>query len=794
MSDSSTITIEINGKKFQAEPGAMLIDVADNNGIIIPRFCYHKKLSIAANCRMCLVDVEKAPKPLPACATPVMDGMVVHTQSPRAISAQKSTMEFLLINHPLDCPICDQGGECELQDVAMGYGGDTSYYTEGKRVVSDKDIGSLIATEMTRCIHCTRCVRFGTEIAGMRELGATGRGENMRIGTYIEKAVSSELSGNVIDICPVGALTAKPSRYSARAWELQQSPSVSPHDCVGSNMSIHTFRGKPVRVVPQDNEAINECWISDRDRFSYKGLDSKERLQSPMIKVDGQWRETDWQTALEKTFAALQDTIRNYGPDQIGMLISPNSTLEEMYLFKKLANELKCRNIDHRLRQTDFSHQEQAPLYPSLGMSIEEIGESDSILLIGSDVRREQPIIAHRIRQAVRKGSLALCTINCRDYDLNIPVTASVSANYRDMVISLAGVAKGISGLDQSSLPHAARAVMGESIPTADQKAISKRLESGETTRIIIGNQAINSPYYSLLEIFAREIANASNSQFGYLTEGANVSGAWITGIVSHRDIAGETEPEIGLNAHTMLEQARNLYILHNIEPEFDCADPQMALGAMNNADFVVAMTPFVTTSLQSYADVLLPVAPFSETSGSYINIEGKIQSFAGAGVEHEARPAWKVLRVLGNYFDIEGFDFNSSTEVLDEVTEIIGNFDCDNKAQITEAVTLADRENIVYRSSEVNMYRSDNLVRRSEPLQNTKDARDDAIRINSQLAEKLGLKKATRVLVTQNGNTAGMMLVIDESVSNDTAWMPSATNVSTKLGPMFGVIQLEAD
>jgi len=794
MSDSSTITIEINGEKLQVAPGAMLIDVADENGIVIPRFCYHKKLSVAANCRMCLVDVEKAPKPLPACATPVMDGMVVHTHSPRAIAAQKATMEFLLINHPLDCPICDQGGECELQDVAMGYGGDTSYYTEGKRVVNDKDIGPLIATEMTRCIHCTRCIRFGTEIAGMRELGATGRGENMRIGTYIEKAVSSELSGNVIDLCPVGALTAKPSRYTARAWELRQSPSVSPHDCVGSNLLVHTFRGKPVRVVPQDNEAINECWISDRDRFSYKGLEHKERLQSPMIKVDGQWRETDWQTALEKTFAALQDTVRNYGTDQIGLLISPNSTLEEMYLFKRLANEIKCRNIDHRLRQTDFTHQEQAPLYPSLGMSIDEIDKSDSILLIGSDVRREQPIIAHRIRQAVRDGSLTFCTVNSRDYDLNIPVTASVSVNYRDMVICLAGIAKGMSGLDQTELPHAARAVMGESVPTPSQKEIAEKIQSGKTTRIIIGNQAINSPYYSLIEIFAREIANASNSQFGYLTDGANASGAWITGIVPHRDIAGETDLETGLNAHSMLEQSRNLYVLHNIEPELDCADPQLALGAMNNADFVVAMTPFVTTTMQSYADVLLPVAPFSETSGSYINIEGKIQSFSGAGTEHEARPAWKVLRVLGNYFDIEGFDYSSSSEILDEVREIIGNFECDNKAEITDAVTLADRENVVYRSSEVNMYRSDNLVRRSGPLQDTKDAKDDAIRINSQLAEKLGLKKANRVLVTQSGNTASMALVIDDSVSDDTAWMLAGTNISTKLGPMFGIIQLEAD
>jgi len=794
MSDSSTITIEINGKTLEVKPGVMLIEAADSADIDIPRFCYHKKLSIAANCRMCLVDVENSPKPLPACATVVADGMKVFTKSARAIAAQKATMEFLLINHPLDCPICDQGGECELQDVAMGYGGDISRYTEGKRVVKDRDIGPLIATDLTRCIHCTRCIRFGTEIAGLRELGATGRGENMKIGTYIEKSVSSELSGNIIDLCPVGALTAKPSRYTARAWELNQYPSIAAHDCVGSHIAVHTFRSETNRIVPFNNPEINECWLSDRDRFSYKGLASRDRLKKPMIKVDGQWRETDWQTALEKTFAAMQDTIRNYGADQIGVLASPNSTLEELYLLKKLTSGIDCNNYDHRLRQTDFSHQTQAPLIPTLGSSIQDLENLNAILLVGSNICKEQPILGIRLRAAANKGA-KICQINHRVYDLRAPCAVGIAAHYRDLVLQLAGVAKALK-VDSSALPHAAAALFGQVTVSDDHTKIAEILTDAEKAHLILGNQALASPYYSLVEVLARAIASATNCLFGYLTDGANSTGAWLMGALPHRDYNGGTQAVSGLNAKSMLEQPRNLYLLHNIEIDNDCADPVVALSAVASSDFVICMTPYLSSDMQNYADILLPIAPYLETSGTFVNIEGKMQTFRGAGAlaNTEARPAWKIIRVLGNYFDIDGFEFNSSKEVLDEIVTTVGDFKIDNEATITEANVLDDKQDVIYRCSEVNMYHTDSITRRSMPLQNTPEATDNKIRINTQLAKKLGLERANQVLVKYGNKTIPMHLAIDDTVADDCAWTPFATSISKKLGPMYGVIELEAD
>ncbi len=794
MSDASTVTIEIDGKTLEVKAGVMLIDIADDANIDIPRFCYHRHLTIAANCRMCLVDVENAPKPLPACATPVMDGMKVHTKSARAIAAQKATMEFLLINHPLDCPICDQGGECELQDVAMAYGGDVSRYTEGKRVVKDKDIGPLISTDLTRCIHCTRCIRFGEEIAGLRELGATGRGENMQIGTYIEHAVSSELSGNVIDLCPVGALTAKPSRYSARAWELNQYPSIAAHDCIGSHLSVHTFRSDTNRIVPIENSEINECWLSDRDRFSYKGLTSRDRLLKPMIKMDGQWRETDWQTALEKTFAAMQDTIRNYGADQIGVLASPNSTLEELYLLKKLTSNIDCFNFDHRLRQLDFSHQDQAPMIPTLGSSITDLESLDSVLLIGSNISKEQPMLGIRLRKAQKKGA-KICQINHRVYDLRMPCEVGIAAHYRNLVLELAAVAKALN-IDSSLLPHAANTLFVQAQILEKHSQIAEILKNGEKSHVILGNQAISSPYYSLVEIFARAIATSCNCLFGYLTDGANATGAWLTGAIPHRDYNGASQKTAGLNAQSMLEQPRNLYLLHNIEIDYDCADPVTALSAVASSDFVVCMTPYVSSDMQNYADILLPISPYLETSGTFINIEGRVQTFAGASKlkNSEARPAWKIIRVLGNYFDIDGFEFNSSKEILEEIERTIGEFKGDNTATITEATALADKEDVIYRCSEVNMYHSDSIVRRSEPLQNTPEAKEDRIHINADLAKKLNLERATQVLVKHGNKTIAMHLAIDDTVANDCAWTSFATATSKKLGPMYGVIELEAD
>ncbi len=799
MSDKPTVTIEIDGKTLQADPGAMLIDIADANGIVIPRFCYHKKLSVAANCRMCLVEVEKAPKPLPACATPVTDGMKVFTRSAKAIAAQKATMEFLLINHPLDCPICDQGGECELQDVAMGYGGDVSHYTEGKRVVLDKNIGPLIATEMTRCIHCTRCVRFGEEIAGVRELGATGRGERTRIGTYVEQTVASELSGNVIDLCPVGALTAKPSRYSARAWELRQHDSIAAHDCVGSNISIHTFRGQVNRVVPRDHEEINECWIADRDRFSYQALSAKERLRTPLIKVDGEWKETDWQTALEMAQAAITKTISDYSPDQVGILVSPNATLEEMHLLRKIANRLQCHNIDHRLRQRDFAHQQDMPRFPSLGCSIAALEELSNVLLIGSNPRKEQPMIAHRLRKAAAKGA-QICLINQRDYDLAMPVAASVTASYRGMVEQMANLAKAIPNLDVAALTPEAKALYSKAVVSDAIGEIASRICADGDSLILLGNQAMANPYFSLIESFARAVAKVSNSRFGYLTEGANTAGAWLSGMVPHRDIAGEPLDTTALNAQAMLQEPRNLYLLHNVEPEFDTADAALALKAMHDADHVICLTPFVSSEMKRYASILLPIAAFAETSGSYVNIEGRLQSFTGHTPvgENQARPAWKVLRVLGNSLEVEDCDFISSTEVRDALLSRVGEMTPDNQASVTASAELpaagTPGPQAVYLGSEVNIYRTDNVTRRASALQQTPDARDNAVRINSATAERLGIGSARQVSVKYNGTQVSADLLVDETVADDSVWVYAATEFTRKLGPMFGVVELEAN
>ncbi|MEO7107701.1 MAG: NADH-quinone oxidoreductase subunit NuoG, partial [Rhodoferax sp.] len=389
------IEIELDGKKVDIVEGSMIMHAAEKAGTYIPHFCYHKKLSIAANCRMCLVDVEKMPKPMPACATPVTQGMIVRTKSEKAIKAQKSVMEFLLINHPLDCPICDQGGECQLQDLAVGYGSSSSRYEEEKRVVFHKDIGPLISMEeMSRCIHCTRCVRFGQEIAGAMELGMSHRGEHAEIEAFVGLTVDSELSGNMIDICPVGALTSKPFRYSARTWELSRRKSVSPHDSTGTNLVIQVKNNTVMRVVPLENEAVNECWIADRDRFSYEALNSADRLTTPMLKQGGEWKSVDWQTALEYVAHGLQSIKASQGAASIGALVSPHSTLEELYLAGALVRGLGSENIDYRLRNADFANSHAGARH--LGMAIADLNNLERVLVVGSNLRKDHPLFAQR--------------------------------------------------------------------------------------------------------------------------------------------------------------------------------------------------------------------------------------------------------------------------------------------------------------------------------------------------------------------------------------------------------------
>ena len=816
-----TVTITVDGNEVQAPKGAMLIEVTDAQNIKVPRFCYHKKLAVAANCRMCLVEVEKAPKPLPACATPVMDGMIVHTQSKYAKDAQKSVMEFLLINHPLDCPICDQGGECELQDVAMGYGGDVSQYTETKRVAFDKDIGPLIATELTRCIHCTRCVRFGREIAGIRELGMTGRGENALISTFVDECVNSEMSGNSVDVCPVGALTAKPSRYAARAWEMVQHKTIAPHDCIGSNLSVHTLRGEIVRIVPDENEAINEVWISDRDRFSYEGLDTEDRLTSPMIKRDGKWQVANWDEALklvaDKFKAAadlkLQQTAESEGTTsegetsteeaevaevvatEIAALVSANATLEEQYLTQKLMRTLGSGNIDHRLRQSDFSDQDAAPVMPWLGQNIEQLEKLNAALLIGSNVRKEQPIASLRLRKAVVNNNAQVSFVNTREYDFNYPVANNISVTQQNLVAELAGIAAAVYQLTGGSVPaNISNAVIRDS-----HKAIAQQLKEAESATVILGNVAQMHPQFSTLRSLAAMIAKETNSTFGYLTDGCNTAGAWLAGAIPHRGVAGATEDIIvGKNISQLYSdntagEKLAACLLLNVEPDTDATNAKELLATLSNADFVVSISAYNSASLKEVADVLLPAASFTETSGTYVNAEGFWQSFNGV-VEPKggARPAWKILRVLGNLTGVDGFDYISSEDVKNEVRSLCESIELSNTTSDTPSFKINTVSDELHRSTDVPMYATDSLVRRATSLQKTIDAQALCVRLNASEAARLNVSDANTVTVKQGDVSSVLSLIIDDTVPDASVWIPTAVEGCDSLGDAFGVVNIE--
>ncbi|WP_024851436.1 NADH-quinone oxidoreductase subunit NuoG [Hydrogenovibrio kuenenii] len=692
------VKIEINGKVVEAREGDMLIDVADDAQISIPRFCYHKKLSIAANCRMCLVEVEGAPKALPACATPVTDGMKVFTKSSKAVAAQKSVMEFLLINHPLDCPICDQGGECELQDVAMEYGDDVSKYSEAKRILGDKNIGSLIHTDMTRCIHCTRCVRFGQEVGGIMELGATGRSEWMEIGTYIDKSISSEMSGNMIDLCPVGALTSKPFRYSARPWELKSHKSIAPHDSIGSNIIIHTKNDKVLRVVPDENEAINEVWISDRDRFSYEGINSEDRLTAPMIKENGQWKTVDWETALEFVVKSLKAQLTE--PNEIGVLASPSSTLEELHLLQKLARGLGIQNLDHRLRQVDFSMDKICQAGPKLNHSLEEVESLKSVLFVGSYLRKELPMLNHRVRKAQLAGAKVFA-VNPYDFKFNYDVEALVNTN---LVEELKGIAKAATSM-KGNVPEYLAAVEA----TDMHKEIATHLNNSPSA-IMLGQIAQMDPNYSQLVKLCDDIANATQATFSVLPLAANDVGAQLASFVPK---------EGGLNTVEMLSSNLKAFINLGIEPEHDVQDGSLALQAMQAAGLVINLTAFDTEAQRNYADVMLPIATFAETAGTYVNATGLKQSFKMAvEPQGDAKAAWKIFRVLGNMFELEGFEQTHSNQVLAEV------LDSETPAANYADISLdADKSQDLISAPLVSIYSVDALVRRSASLQATPDA-----------------------------------------------------------------------
>ena len=790
MSDDK-IKIEIDGRNVSADKGQMLIEVTDKNDIYIPRFCYHKKLTVAANCRMCLVEVEKAPKPLPACSTPVIDGMKVRTRSKLAIEAQKSVMEFLLINHPLDCPICDQGGECELQDLAMGYGSDVSRYQEKKRVVMDKNIGPLIQTELTRCIHCTRCVRFGEEIAGIRELGATGRGETMEIGTYIEKSVVSELSGNVIDLCPVGALTSKPFRYSARTWELVQRQMVAPHDSVGSNIHLHVKGDEVKRVVPAENEAINETWISDRDRFSYEAINSDDRLRFPMIKEQGVWKQLDWQEALNFISVKLADILDKSGPKQFGMLTSASSTLEELYLAQKFTRALGSNNIDSRVRQIDFSDDDDAPLFPWLGQSIVDFEENQAALLIGSHLRKDQPIINHRLRKAALNGA-SIMALNPIDYEFNFPLHQTIISSPNNMVSELSAILKAVIKLSDKKVNTAVNKLLVNTKVDKNHQEIGNTLFNNDDSIVLLGNFAMTHPQLSLLRTLAGEITKLTNSKLGYLSESANSSGVWLSGALPHRLAGGKKIQKSGLNCHDMLNHKLKSYFLLGVEPELDCWDPRVAIKAMEHAELVVALTPFQSEALKSYANVLLPISTFAETSGTYINNEGIAQRFNGAVTpKGEARPAWKALRVLGNHFNFEGFDYESTAEVYDEVMKSIGKIQGSNNDKWGETISSKTKDRGLQRITETPMNMVDSLTRRATSLQSTLDVADGALHINSALAQKNKLSDSDNARVVQNEQETTMRVMIDERVPDNCVLIQSAHPNQIQLGAAFGSVKI---
>ena len=708
------VEIELDGKKVDIVEGSMIMHAADKAGTYIPHFCYHKKLSIAANCRMCLVDVEKAPKPMPACATPVTQGMIVRTKSEKAIKAQQSVMEFLLINHPLDCPICDQGGECQLQDLAVGYGGSSSRYEEEKRVVFHKDVGPLISMEeMSRCIHCTRCVRFGQEVAGVMELGMIHRGEHSEITTIVGDTVDSELSGNMIDICPVGALTSKPFRYSARTWELSRRKSVSPHDSTGANLIVQVKNHQVMRVVPLENEDVNECWIADRDRFSYEALNGDERLTQPMLKQGGQWQAVDWQTALEYVANGLRQIKTDHGASAIGALVSPHSTVEELALAGALVRGLGSENIDHRLRHADFV---RADRIHWLGTSIASLSQLQRVLVVGSNLRKDHPLFAQRIRQAARKGAkvhVVASGVELAAPDAWAMSLAGVQTLPADEWVAALGNLAAAVGAERG----VAAPVAGDADDTA--KALAAALLSGERKAILLGNAAAHHAQASQLLALASWIGEQTGASVGYLTEAANTVGAqW----------AGALPGAGGLNAAEMLAGGLKAVLLLNNEPEFDSAAGAAAVGGLERAQMVVTLSPFKANL--AFSDVLLPIAPFSETSGTFVNAEGRVQSFhAVVRPRGEARPAWKVLRVLANMLGIQGVDFESSQDVLAEVGR--GN---DTKATHIPAALLGNAAAAGTAPGKASgghgapavasIYQLDGIVRRAPSLQLTADAR----------------------------------------------------------------------
>jgi len=754
------VSIEIDGVPVQVAKGSMIIQAADAVGIAIPRFCYHRKLPIAANCRMCLVEIEKMPKPAPACATPVGEGMKVFTRSDKALKSQRNVMEFLLINHPLDCPICDQGGECELQDVSLGYGRSVSRYNERKRTVADENLGPLIATEMTRCIQCTRCVRFTSEIAGTYELGGMSRGENLEIGTYIGKTIESELSGNIIDVCPVGALTNKPFQFQARAWELVARPSIAYHDALGSNLWMHTRRGEVLRNVPRDNETINECWLSDRDRYSHQGLYAADRVKAPMVKRNGQWSTTTWDDAL----AVASEALKSVSGADLGVLVNGATSNEEGELIVRLARGLGSAHVDHRLRQLDFADNAYAKAFASPVASLDKV---KSALLVGSDLRNEVPLLNHRIRQAVKKGA-KVYAVNPAHFNFNYPLAGESVAAPHALVDELLILAKA-AGEHGATVPASIDAALQGVETTDDHRAAFKAL--GDQGVVILGHAAATHPEASWLRAIARFIAQASGAAFNEIPVGANAIGLSAVGVLPTSG---------GLDARAMLVQARKGYILYNVEPPHDFADGALARQAMHSAQTVVAFAAYATDALKDSADVILPIGLTPEIDATLVNVEGTAQSvLAGAKAPGEARPGWRVLRALGGLLQLPGFEFDDLKGLRDGLTE--------RPSETRQSLATRSSGVTFSRLATTPIYRGDAVLRRAGALNSHPLNRAAAIRIHADDASALGLVDGGQARL----GDAVLPVVIDASVPAGAAWIEAAHSETAMLPPYGAAITL---
>jgi len=756
------VNIEVDGKPTQIRKGAMIIEAADAIGVSIPRFCYHRKLPIAANCRMCLVDVEMGgrmmPKPQPACATPVAEGMKVMTRSDKALKFQKDVMEFLLINHPLDCPVCDQGGECELQDVALGYGRSVSRFTERKRTVADENIGPLVATEMTRCIQCTRCVRFTSEIAGTYELGGMNRGENLQIGTYIGKTIETELSGNIIDVCPVGALTNKPFQFKARAWELVAKPSIACHDALGSNLWLHVRRGEVLRTVPRDNDAINECWLSDRDRYSHQGLYAADRLHAPEVKRDGQWQATTWEDALAFAGEALKKAPGN----ELGVLVHPATSNEEGDLLMRLARGLGSAHVDHRLRQLDFA---DGAIAQPFGVPVAELDKVSAALLVGSDLRHEMPLVNHRLHQAVKKGA-RVYAVNPAHFDFNYKLAGEAVAAPQALVDALAALAKAAGGEVPAAL---ADVVNGAQHDAGDADAIAV-LKAGRAV-VILGEAAATHPRASLLRALARFIAAATGAGYNELPLGANAVGLGKLGVLPGNG---------GLDTAAMLAQPRKSYLLYGVEPPHDFADGAAVLKALRGADQVVAFSAYASPALREVADVILPIALLPEIDATLVNVDGLAQSVAaGARAPGESRPGWKVLRALGGSLQLAGFEFDDLAGLRDGIVE--------RAVTPRDGVAARPAAAALTRLATWPIYRGDAVLRRATALNAHPLNRAPAVRLNAQEAQRQGLAEGASVQVGE----VVLPLVVDASVPDGAVWIEAAQDSTATLPPYGAAITL---